>query len=140
MIWKHKATVEDLNRLSQNTLVDYLGIEIIEIGEDYIKSKMPVDRRTTQLMGLLHGGASCVLSESMGSIAAHLCVDNPTRSPIVGIEINANHIKSAKSGFVTGITRPVKVGRTLQVWNTDIYNDEDEHICTSRLTVLVKSV
>jgi len=138
MIWKVKPDVEVINNFNKDTLVAHLGIEIVEVGEDYIKSKMPVDHRTRQPMGLLHGGASVVLSESVGSIASWLVTADQTKN-IVGIEVNANHLKSAKSGFVFGITKPIRIGRTLHVWNTEIYNADDNLLCVSRLTVMVSS-
>ena len=138
MIWKVKPDVEVINNFNKDTLVAHLGIEIVEVGEDYIKSKMPVDHRTRQPMGLLHGGASVVLSESVGSMASWLVTADQTKN-IVGIEVNANHLKSAKSGFVFGITKPIRIGRTLHVWNTEIYNADDNLLCVSRLTVMVSS-
>jgi len=136
MIWKIKPELNAINNFNENTLVSHLGIEIIEIGEDYIKSKMPVDHRTRQPMGLLHGGASVVLSESVGSMASWLVVADAKKS-IVGIEINANHLKSASIGHVFGHTRPIKIGKTLQVWSTEIFDESGELICVSRLTTLV---
>ena len=138
MIWKVKPDVEVINNFNKDTLVAHLGIEIVEVGEDYIKSKMPVDHRTRQPMGLLHGGASVVLSESVGSMASWLVTADQTKN-IVGIEVNANHLKSAKSGFVFGITKPIRIGRTLHVWNTEIYDEDDNLLCVSRLTVMVSS-
>lgn len=138
MIWKVKPDVEVINNFNKDTLVAHLGIEIVEVGSDFIKSKMPVDHRTRQPMGLLHGGASVVLSESVGSMASWLVTADQTKN-IVGIEVNANHLKSAKSGFVFGITKPIRIGRTLQVWNTEIYDEDDNLLCVSRLTVMVSS-
>ena len=138
MIWKVKPDVEVINNFNKDTLVAHLGIEIVEVGSDFIKSKMPVDHRTRQPMGLLHGGASVVLSESVGSIASWLVTADQTKN-IVGIEVNANHLKSAKSGFVFGITKPIRIGRTLHVWNTEIYDEDDILLCVSRLTVMVSS-
>lgn len=138
MIWKVKPDVEVINNFNKDTLVAHLGIEIVEVGSDFIKSKMPVDHRTKQPMGLLHGGASVVLSESVGSMASWLVTADQTKN-IVGIEVNANHLKSAKSGFVFGITKPIRIGRTLHVWNTEIYDEDDNLLCVSRLTVMVSS-
>jgi len=138
MIWKVKPDVEVINNFNKDTLVAHLGIEIVEVGSDFIKSKMPVDHRTRQPMGLLHGGASVVLSESVGSMASWLVTADQTKN-IVGIEVNANHLKSAKSGFVFGITKPIRIGRTLHVWNTEIYDEDDILLCVSRLTVMVSS-
>ena len=137
MIWKIKPEIDAVNRFNQNTLVAHLGIEITEIGDDYIKAKMPVDHRTRQPMGLLHGGASVVLSESLGSMASWLIGADPSKK-VVGVEVNANHLKSAKEGFVYGVTKPIKLGKTLHVWNTEIYDEDQNIVCTSRLTVMVQ--
>lgn len=136
MIWKNEPTLEALNNINKNTLGSHLGIEVIEVGEDYIKAKMPVDERTKQPMGLLHGGASVALSETMGSIASVLIIEDITKETIVGIEINANHLKSVKSGYVYSTTRPIRIGRRIQVWNTEIYNETNELICVSKLTTM----
>lgn len=137
MIWKVNPEVDVINNFNANTMVSHIGIEITEIGSDYIKAKMPVDQRTKQPMGLLHGGASVVLSESIGSMASWL-VSGDTGKSIVGIEINANHLKSAKDGFVESITRPVRLGSTIHVWNTEIMNAQGDLVCVSRLTVMVR--
>jgi 1,4-dihydroxy-2-naphthoyl-CoA hydrolase len=137
MIWKIKPDVNVINKLSQNTLASHLGIEVMEVGPDYVKGRMPVDERTRQPAGLLHGGASVVLSESMGSVASYCLVEDITRQSVVGVEINANHLRSVKSGFVYSITRPIKIGRTLHIWNTEIFDESENLICVSRLTVLV---
>ena len=136
MIWKNNPSVEGLNMMTKGNMVEHLGIEILEIGEDYIKAKMPVDRRTKQPMGLLHGGASVALSETMGSFASVLILDNPMEFSIVGIEINANHLKAVRSGNVYAITKPIRIGRKVQVWNTEIFDDKENLICTSRLTTM----
>lgn len=135
MVWKQKPSLDILNNMMDNTLVKHLGIEIVEVGDDFIKATMPVDHRTKQPMGLLHGGASAALSESIGSIAGVLIMDGISEQ-IVGVELNANHLKSVKSGHVYSITKPVRIGRRIQVWNTDIYNQQDEIVCTSRLTTM----
>lgn len=136
MIWKNNPSVEALNKFGKGNLVENLGIEIIEIGDDYIKAKMPVDHRTKQAVGLLHGGASAALSESMGSFASVLILDNPIQNTIVGVEINASHLKAVRKGFVYSITKPIKIGRKIQVWNTDIFDDSDNLICVSKLTTM----
>lgn len=136
MIWKNEPSVEALNNIVENTLVSHLGIIITEVGPDYIKAKMPVDHRTKQPMGLLHGGASVALSESIGSIAGVLLIENPLEEVIVGVEINASHLKSVRSGFVHSITKPIKIGRRIQVWNTEIYDDQGELLCVSKLTTM----
>lgn len=136
MVWKVKPDIEVLNKFNKDTLVEWLGIEITEIGDDFIRAKMPVDHRTRQPMGLLHGGASVVLSESMGSVASWLVAGEDSKS-VVGIEVNANHLKTAKEGYVYSITRPIKLGKTLHVWNTELLDENENIICTSRLTVMI---
>ena len=118
---------------------EYIGIEFTEIGDDYISASMPVDHRTRQPFGLLHGGASCVLAESLGSVAGSLCVDMG-KEIVVGLEINANHIRGVKDGFVHGTARPIHVGRSTQVWEIKIVNDNKQLVCISRLTLAVKSI
>jgi 1,4-dihydroxy-2-naphthoyl-CoA hydrolase len=140
MIWKNPIDLNFINEISKNTLSDHIGIEIIEVGEDFIKATMPVDHRTMQPMGLLHGGASVVLSESLGSIASILAAGSFGEYSAVGVEINANHLKSAKSGLVTGICKPIKIGNSIHVWNTEIFNENGDLLCTSRLTTMVKSM
>lgn len=136
-IWKNDVNLRALNKMSSGTLLEHIGIEIEAVGDDYIKASMPVDHRTHQPMGLLHGGATAALSESMGSIAGVLILENPSQQAIVGIELNINHLKSVTSGRVHSITRPVRIGRRIQVWNTDIYDDNENHISTSRLTTMI---
>ncbi|MCG8311071.1 MAG: hotdog fold thioesterase [Cytophagales bacterium] len=126
----------DLQEFSKNTMVDHLGIEFLELGEDYIRAKMPVDRRTHQPMGLLHGGASLALAETLGSVASSIIIDME-RFFCVGLEINANHVKSARSGFVYGKASPIHLGKKTHVWDIRIVNDRDELVCISRLTVAV---
>jgi len=133
-LWKTQTTVEQLKERSMNTLIEHLGIEYLEIGDDYLKARMPVDNRTKQPFGLLHGGASVALAETLGSIAAGLCVDRETKG-IVGLEINANHIRPVTGGWVTGVTKPIHVGNTTQIWEIRIYNEQDKLVCVSRLTV-----
>jgi 1,4-dihydroxy-2-naphthoyl-CoA hydrolase len=140
MIWKNPIDINLLNTMSQQTMSAHLGIEIIEIGDDFIKATMPVDHRTKQPMGLLHGGASAVLSETLGSIAGLIAAGEYGKYSVVGLEINANHLKSAKSGIVTGICKPIKIGKTIHVWNTEIYDESEDLVCTSRLTVMVRSI
>jgi 1,4-dihydroxy-2-naphthoyl-CoA hydrolase len=130
------VTVEMLNQSSRNTLSEQLGIVFTNIGDDFIEAKMPVDARTHQPMGLLHGGASVALAETLGSIAATLCVDS-TKQYCVGLDINANHIRGVRAGMVTGTTRPIHVGKKTQVWEIRITNDEQDLICISRITMAV---
>lgn len=129
-------TVESLNQLSANTMVSHLGIEFTSLGDDFIEAKMPVDARTQQPLGLLHGGASVTLAETLGSVAATCCVDRETQY-CVGLDINANHIKSAKSGYVVGTTKPIHIGKRTQVWEIRIVNEQKELICISRITMAV---
>ena len=135
-IWRQRPTVEGLNKLSANTLLDQIGIVFTEVGDDYIVATMPVDGRTHQPFGLLHGGASAVLAESLGSSGANCCLDMEAEYA-VGLEINANHLRSVRSGRVTGTTRPVHVGRRTQVWETRIEDDAGKLVCVSRLTLAV---
>ncbi len=129
-------TIEILNKFSANTLAGHLGIEVTEIGEDSITAKMPVDHRTHQPLGLLHGGASVALAETLGSVGAMCCLDFD-KQYCVGLEINANHIKSAKSGFVFGTAKPIHVGKRTQVWEIRIVNESRELVCVSRITLAV---
>ncbi len=133
-IWKSPLTLVQLKERSKDTLMEHLGIEHLEIGSDYLKARMPVDTRTRQTAGILHGGASAALAETLGSIAAGMCVDWDKKR-IVGLEINANHIRPVTSGWVTGITTPIHVGNSTQIWEIRIYNDQEKLVCISRLTV-----
>lgn len=135
-IWKKEFTLATVNDLNNTCLPGHLGIEIIKIGDDFMEAKMPVDHRTKQPMGLLHGGASVALAETVGSVAALLCVADSNKT-IVGVEINANHLRSAQTGFVIGTARPLRIGRTLQVWNIEIKDEKERLICVSRLTIAV---
>lgn len=135
-IWKQPATLDDLNRMTEGNLMGHLGIRFTEIGDDYLVATMPVDHRTQQPFGLLHGGASVALAESMGSVGSHLCIDT-TRYYCVGLEINANHVRSVRSGLVKGIARPLHLGRRTQVWDIRIYDEQDRLACISRLTLAV---
>lgn len=130
------VTVEILNKMGRGTMLEHIGIEFTEIGEDYIKAKMPVDHRTHQPYGLLHGGASLTLAETLGSVAAHVAVNNPDYYT-VGQEINANHLGSVRSGFIYGITKPVHIGKRSHVWSIEITNEEGKLICISRITIAV---
>ncbi|MFZ3231175.1 MAG: hotdog fold thioesterase [Pseudobdellovibrio sp.] len=136
MIWTQKPTLDKIQQLCTNTMCDTLGMIFTEIGDDFIKATMPVDARTKQPAGLLHGGASVALAESLGSIASSLCMKDTSTMP-VGIEINANHLKSAKSGLVTGKVFPIRIGATMHVWNIEIHNEHEELLCVSRLTVMI---
>jgi 1,4-dihydroxy-2-naphthoyl-CoA hydrolase len=135
-IWRSPLSLETLNAGGAGTLMGPLGIEFTEIGEDFVRGTMPVDARTHQPYGLLHGGASVALAETLGSMGANMCVDS-TRYLCVGQEINANHLKSVRSGRVTGTARPLHVGARSQVWSIDIVNEAGALVCVSRLTVAV---
>jgi|SRR6185312_11184845 len=129
-------SLEELNKMRKNTMLDVLGIEVTGIGEDYLEATMPVDARTHQVYGILHGGASVVLAETLGSMGGMLTVD-PTRFYCVGLDINANHIKAVRSGIVKGTARPIHTGRSTQVWHIEIKTEEEELVCISRLTLAV---
>lgn len=133
-LWKSPLTLDQLKEGSKDTLMEQLGIEYLEIGDDYLKARMPVDSRTRQTAGILHGGASAALAETLGSIASGMCVDREKKN-IVGLEINANHIRPVASGWVTGITTPIHVGNMTQIWEIRIYNEQEKLVCISRLTV-----
>ena len=134
-IWKQPITLDTLTALSRGTAVAWLGIEFLEIGEDFLRARVPVDERTIQPYGLLHGGVSVVLAETLGSCAAASCL--PDGYKAVGLEVNANHLKAVRSGWVTGTARPIQLGRTIQVWEIGLVNDAGEQTCLSRLTVAV---
>ncbi len=135
-VFNPNTTLEFLNTLSLNTMVQHLGIVFTALGDDYIEATMPVDHRTHQPMGLLHGGASVSLAETLGSVAATCCVDI-TRQYCVGLDINANHIKSVREGVVTGRTTPIHIGKKTQVWEIRITNESNELVCISRITLAV---
>jgi 1,4-dihydroxy-2-naphthoyl-CoA hydrolase len=132
-IWKQTPTIEHLHSIHKNTAPEALGMEFLEVGPDFISGRIPVDSRTRQPYGILHGGVSVVLAETLGSSAAAAAAEPGTR--VVGLDINANHLRAAKSGWVTGVARPVHVGRSTQVWQIDLRNDDGELTCVSRLTV-----
>ena len=132
---KNKA-LQKLNDFQKNTITELLGIEITDFGSDYFCGKMPVDHRTVQPYGLLHGGASAVLAESLGSIAGGMQVNRDTQT-VVGVETNCNHLRSARDGWVYGKATPVKIGRKIQVWNIEIKNDDGKMVAVSRLTLAV---
>ncbi len=135
-IFKTHITLDALNKLSANSLVEHLGIQYTGLGEDFIEAKMPVDHRTHQPLGLLHGGASVALAETLGSVAAMCCVDSSQQYP-VGLEINANHIKSVRNGFVVGRVKPLHIGKKTQVWEIRICTEQDELVCVSRITLAI---
>jgi 1,4-dihydroxy-2-naphthoyl-CoA hydrolase len=134
--WRSLLSVKELNSGRGGTLIEHLGIEFTEIGDDFIRGTMPVDGRTRQPYGLLHGGASVALAETLGSTGATMCVDS-TEYQCVGQEINANHVRAARAGLVTGTARPVHLGGRTQVWTIDIVNEAGKLVCTSRLTMAI---
>lgn len=134
-IWKRAATLEQLNQRSQGTMVTHIGIRFTALNEESIEALMPVDSRTRQPFGLLHGGASVVLAETLGSMAGYLCTEGEQQ--VVGLEVNANHLRSARDGEVRGICRAVHIGRRHQVWQIEIFDVSDRLCCTSRLTTAV---
>lgn len=135
---RHRPSVDQLNRRRANTALAALGIEFTELGEDFLRGTMPVDARTLQPYGLLHGGASALQAETLGSMAANLCIEDPAHEQAVGIQINANHLRAATSGVVTGTARPVHVGRSTQVWDIRIEDSGGRAVCVSRLTLAVR--
>lgn len=136
-IWKQKLTIEGLNALNKGTMGETIGVEFTDYGEDYLEATIPVDHRTVQPMGLLHGGASVALAETLGSIAGVLVLEDTDQQAVVGIEINANHLRSARKGKVTGRVMPVRIGRSIQVWRITIRDEQERQICESRLTTMV---
>ncbi len=136
-IWFNKElAIADFQSLEKQTMGEYIGIEWVELGNDFLKAKMPVDHRTRQPYGLLHGGASCVLAESIGSMASAMVVDH-SKFVCVGLEINANHVRSARQGFVIGIAKPLHLGANTHVWDIKIYDELEKLVCVSRLTVAI---
>jgi uncharacterized protein (TIGR00369 family) len=135
-IWFADTTIEDLTARARNTLVEHIGIEYTEVGDDYIRARMPVDHRTVQPARILHGGASVVLAETLGSVAAYLCID-PEQKMAVGLEINANHVRAVREGYVTGTVRPLHIGNSTHIWEIHVRDDQDRLVCISRITMAV---
>lgn len=136
-IWKQPFTLEAINQINGNTMVSHLGIVFSHFGDDFLEAQMPVDSRTVQPMGLLHGGASAALAETLGSVAALLCLDDYQTHQVVGVDLNATHLRGVRSGVVTGRATPLRIGRSMQVWNIAISDAAGQLVCTSRLTVAV---
>ena len=132
-LWKKPTTLALITASSANTAVSHLGIEFTEVGDDFLRARVPVDERTRQPFGLLHGGVSVVLAETLGSVGAYHASPEGWRA--VGLDINANHLRAARSGWVTGTARPVHIGKTTQVWQIDMVNDAGELTCVSRITM-----
>lgn len=137
MIWKQKIDLKTINKANNNSLVEHLGIVFTNYGEDYLEAEMQVDQRTIQPYGILHGGASVVLAETLGSVASGLCIPENLDLVPVGIEINANHLKSVSTGKVIGRVSPIRIGRSMHVWNIEIRNEQDTLTCVSRLTTMI---
>lgn len=135
-IWFKDYTLEDIAWMSKGTMVEAIGIELTEIAPDSLKGRMPVDNRTMQPMKILHGGASVALAETLGSVAAGLVID-ATKYICVGLDINANHLRPASSGFVYGEAKPIHIGKKTHVWSIEIKNEEGKMVCISRLTMSV---
>ena len=134
-IWKKPISIEILAAIHKDTAPERLGMEFLEVGDDFIRGRVPVDARTKQPYGLLHGGVSVVLAETLGSCGAMYSA--PEGQRVVGLDINANHLRGATEGWVTGITRPIHIGRSTQVWQIDLTNDAGELTCVSRITMAV---
>ena len=134
-LWKQPVTTQTLTDIHKNTAVERLGIEFLEVGDDFIRARVPVDTRTRQPYGILHGGVSVVLAETLGSCGAAFAAPEGHRA--VGLDINANHLRATTSGWVTGTARPVHVGRTTQVWQIDLQDEQGRLTCVSRITMAV---
>ncbi len=135
MIWQKNFTLDNLNQLCSNSAVSHLGIEISAFGEDWIEATMPVDHRTTQPFGLLHGGISVALAETIGSLAGYLAIEE--NKIAVGLDINAHHLRSVKQGIVTAKATPISLNRNIHVWQIDIRDEQDKLCCVSRLTLSI---
>jgi 1,4-dihydroxy-2-naphthoyl-CoA hydrolase len=136
-IWKNGQDLAEINlRDKDTTIMGFLGIEFTERGDDYLKGTMPVDHRTHQPMGILHGGASVVLAETLGSSATTMCL-NLSKEYCVGLDINANHIRAVRSGIVTGVAKPIHIGRSTHVWEINIVDEQQRKVCVSRITMAI---
>ena len=137
-IWNEEISLDAINESSKDSATGHVGIEFVEAGEDYLVARMPVDNRTRQKHGILNGGASCLLAESLGSHASSLCL-NPDKEHCVGLDINANHLRSVSEGYVYGTSRPIHLGRSTHVWEIIIRDERERMICISRLTMMIKA-
>jgi 1,4-dihydroxy-2-naphthoyl-CoA hydrolase len=136
-IWhQDNPDIDEIVGRDEGTMIEHVGIEVVEVGDDFLKARMPVDHRTVQPQGRLHGGASCVLAETVGSIAGNMVIDS-SEYLAVGLDINANHIRPVKGGYVYGTARPEALGRSTQVWSIRITDEDDRLVCISRLTMAV---
>ncbi len=136
MVFLSSPSLDQLNQTRRETMINHLGIKFTAIGEDYLEATMPVDHRTIQPMGLLHGGANVVLAETLGSLAASLTLDL-SKQACVGLEINANHVRAVKDGEVRGVAKPVHIGKSTQIWEIKIYNESEQLCCISRITMAI---
>ena len=136
MVFLSSPSLDQLNQTRQETMINHLGIEFTAIGEDYLEATMPVDDRTKQPMGLLHGGANVALAETLGSLAASLTLDL-SKQACVGLEINANHVRAVKEGKVKGVAKPVHIGKSTQIWEIKIFNQSEQLCCISRITMAI---
>ena len=134
-IWKKNVSCADIDKTHRQTLCEQMGVEFVEIGPDFLRARMPVDHRTVQPMGIVHGGASVALAETLGSVASWMCVDDGKAA--VGLEINANHLRPATRGWVNGHCTPIHIGRSTHVWQIELTDDEGRRTCVSRLTMAV---
>ena len=135
MIWRRPTTLDALNAMNEGTMMALLDIRYVALTDDALEATMPVDHRTHQPFGLLHGGASVVLAETLGSVAGYLCTEGDQK--VVGLEVNANHIRAVRSGRVRGVCKAIHTGRRSQVWQIEIFDEEGRLCCTSRLTTAV---
>ena len=135
-IWQMDISLALIEARNKETMMVHLGIEFVEVGDDYLLARMPVDMRTKQPLGIMHGGASCVLAETVGSTAANFCVDQ-SQYYCVGLDINTNHIRSVREGYVMGTARPYHLGKSTQVWSIEIVNDQKKLVSVNRLTMAV---
>ena len=135
-IWKTPITIKEISEIRESTMTAHLGIEFTEIGDDFLKGKMPVDHRTLQPFGIMHGGASCVLAETLGSVAGCYCVDIKKKIA-VGLSLNTNHIRMVRDGYVYGIAKPVHLGAKTQLWEIDITDEEGSLVSATKLTLII---
>lgn len=135
-IWFDNYKLEQIRIMEKGTMMEFLEMEVIELGDDYVKGKLKMSEKVRQPIGLLHGGASCVFAESLGSIGANLVID-PSKFYCAGLDINANHLRSVREGLVYGVAKPLHIGKTTQVWEIKLTNEEDKLVCISRLTMAV---
>jgi uncharacterized protein (TIGR00369 family) len=134
-VWQKPVSLDILRSISDHSAVTHLGIEFIEVGDDFLTGRVPVDHRTCQYAGLLHGGVSVVLAETLGSCGAGFAC--PPDYQVVGLDINANHLRAARTGWVTGTARPIHIGRSTHVWHIDLKNDDQALVCVSRITMAI---